>query len=160
MEPFTISTLMTKKEYGNFFYKELYRKPGTIIATLAGLCILLIAELEFAGSLNYNGTPWLDLGLGIFILLGPSLVVFVSVKRFASNPSYCDDISYTFGEDGIIMNAKTFDATLKWEHIIKIKQTKKFLLLFAAAKMAYFIKTDRLTNEQIEFIKSKVVTKK
>ena len=155
MEPFTVTTLITKKDYRNFFYGALYRKPYTVIVTLLGISIILVAYLEFSGRFYYMGLPWLDLGLGLFLILTPTLTVVMAVKRFASSPDLCNNISYTFGEDNIITRARTCDATLTWEHIIKVKETKQLLLLFSAKKAAYFIKKDQLTSAQIAFIKSK-----
>ncbi|HEY4150875.1 MAG TPA: YcxB family protein [Chitinophagaceae bacterium] len=151
---------MTKKEYGNFFYGALYKKPWTMVITFGGLALLLVAELEFSGRLYVQGMPWVDLGLAVFLILSPSLTVLLAKKRFASSLDLSNDFRFTFGEDAIVVNTKTCDATLKLEHIIKVKETRQFLLLFAGAKSAYFIKRDRLTKEQIEFIKSKVVKKK
>ncbi len=132
----------------NFFYGALYKKPATIIVTILSLGLILVATLELSGRLDYIGMPWLYLGVGTFSILSPSLSVLLAVKKFASIPDLTSNFRYTFGEDNIVVNAKTCDATYKWEHITKVKETKQFLLLSPGAKLAYFIKKDRLTNEQ------------
>jgi hypothetical protein len=156
MDSFTVTTLVTKKEYRKYLIGTLYKKPFTIIAMLLGLYMLFMAMADFQ-HLSF-GTPdsfLSDLGIGLFLVLFPVLVTLIASAKFRQNPSMHHEITYTFSEDAIIVKGLTFNSTLQWPHIIKLRETKKFLLLHPNRQTANFVDKSKLTDEQIAFIKSK-----
>jgi len=116
MNSFTVSTLVTKKDYIAYLITTLYKKPLTIIT-------------------------------------------FILSAKFNAIPSMKHEIVYTFSEDLIVIKASTCDSTMQWSHFIKVRETKKFLLLLATKRTASLVDKTKLTQEQIQFIKSKIVKK-
>ena len=157
METFTITTLLTKKDYTDYLFKEIYKKPLSILETFLGLALIVTTCLDlFHITGIYDDQPFLELGLGILLLVSPTISVLIARKSYYSNPSLSHDISYTFGEDDIKVKGLTFDSTLKWNHIVKLREFNGFLLLQSSKKSANFIKKDKLTQAQLDFIKDKV----
>ena len=54
------------------------------------------------------------------------------------------------------VEGKTFKGEFLWTHIIKQKETGKFLILYHTKRMGNFVDKTKLTPEQLQFIKSKV----
>lgn len=135
----------------------LYKKPVFIIATFIGLVISTQIVLYYFFAIGYyEETPWMELISAPFLLLFPSLIVFISVKQLKSNPSFLEDMHYTFGEAGIIIQGITFKGEFAWTHVVKLKEIGKFLVLYHSKRFGNFIDKTSLTAEQLLFIKSKV----
>ncbi|MET3128973.1 hypothetical protein ABID42_004095 [Arcicella rosea] len=160
MEDFTIKTRLTTKEYTRVMYLGLYKKPVFIFATLLGLYLLTTVLLDYLKVINYyTDTPIYDIVIGTFLLLAPSVIVLISIRQFTSNPTFQDDITYTFSDRGVAVKGLTFNSDFLWSHIIKQKELGKFLILYHSKKFGNFIDKTKLTEEQVEFIKSRVGSK-
>ena len=95
----------------------------------------------------------------IILLISPNVLVLISLRSYSTNPTLQQSRTYIFAEDCIIVKGLGFESTFKWEYIIKLKETKTFLLLFSSKKSAQFIEKNKLTKPELDFIKSKVVKK-
>jgi len=157
MEDFTITTRTTTKEYAKAMLIGLYKKPGFIIATFAGLYLLITVILYHLKIINYySDTPYFDFFCGLFLLFGPILITLIAVRQFNSNPSFQHNIKYTFSDKGMAVEGHTFKGEFLWAHIIKQKEISKFLILYHSKRMGNFIDKTKLTTGQLQFIKAKV----
>jgi hypothetical protein len=160
MEDFTIKTRLTTKEYSRVMFVGLYKKPAFILATLLGLYLVTTAFLDYLKVIDYySETPLYEIICGTFLLLAPSLIVLIAVRQFTSNPSFQNDMTYTFGDGGVVIQGLTFKSEFLWTHIIKQKELGKFLILYHNKKFGNFIDKTKLTADQLDFIKSKVSRK-
>ncbi len=94
--------------------------------------------------------------VGLLLLIFPSLIVWISVGQFKSNPSFSKPIVYTFDEEGYRSKGETFKTEIAWKHIIKTKEIDNFLILYHTKKTGNFIDKAQLNTDQLHFIKSKV----
>lgn len=157
MTPFSIDTLLTKKDYTIYLYRHTYKRPYTVIITIIGLFLVLLSTLDFMSVINvYEEKPFLELGIGLFLLLSPTISILIARNSYYSNPSLRHNITYTFGEDEIKIKGLTFESAMQWNHIVKLKEFNNYLLLYSSKKIASFVKKNNMTKAQIEFIKSKV----
>ena len=157
MDDFTITTRITRNDYSKFMYAALYKRPLYILATLLALFLVVTVILNYIGVINlYTETPYFETITALFILIGPTIIVLVTSKGYVSNPSMQHDMIYTFKNDGISLQGHTFKSELSWKHIVKIRETKKYLLLYSSKKLGNFIDKSKLSAEQIQFIKSKI----
>jgi hypothetical protein len=157
MNDFSITTRLTTKEYAKIMFLGLYRKPGFILATLIGLYYAVTIILDYLNIVDwYADTPTFEIACGAFLLLATTLIVFIAVRQFKSNPSFQNDMTYTFGDNGVACQGLTFKSEFLWTHIIKEKEIGKFLILYQSKKFGSFIDKTKLTTEQLQFIKSKV----
>ena len=157
MDDFSITTRLTTNDYSKVLIIGFYKKPGFILVTILGLYLFTTVILDHFKIINYySDTPYFELFFGLFLLLGPTLITAIAVRQFISNPSFRDDIKYTFGEKGMAVEGITFKSKFLWAHIIKQKEISNFLILYHTKKMGNFIDKTKLTAEQIQFIKSKV----
>lgn len=157
MNNFSITTRLTTKEYTKIMFVGLYKKPGFILATILGLYYATTIILNYLKVIDcYSDTPTFEIVCGAFLLFAPTLIVFISVRQFTSNPSFQNDITYTFSDNGVACQGLTFKSEFLWTHIIKQKELGKFLILYHNKKFGNFIDKTKLTTEQLQFIKSKV----
>lgn len=157
LEDFSITTRLSEKEYSKVMFLGLYRKPGFIAAAIFGIYFLVTIVLDhFKIIAYYSETPYLEIFLGLFLLLFPSLIVLASVRQFRSNPSFQHEMTFTFGEDGYKVQGLNFKGEFQWAHIIKRKEIKDFLILYHNKRAGNFIDKTKLTTGQLQFIKSKV----
>ena len=154
MNSFTVTTLITKKDYIAYLITSIYKRPLTIIMFFVGLYMLLmVARPSLFG---YPTSPVSNLVFGLFLVLNPFIITFILSAKFNAIPSMRHEIVYTFSEDLIVIKASTFDATMQWSHFIKLRETKRFLLLQSSKRTASLIDKTKITQEQIQFIKSKI----
>jgi len=160
MTPFSITTRISTKEYSRFMLTGIYKKPAFILATTIGMYYAITLALHYLDIIEwYNGTPVFEICLGTFLLLAPLLIVFISVQQFKSNPSFQNDMNFTFSEDSYRVEGLTFKSEFSWNHIIKQKEVGRFLILYHNKRLGNFIDKTKLTEEQLQFIKSKVAQK-
>ncbi|MBS1914706.1 MAG: YcxB family protein [Bacteroidetes bacterium] len=157
MQEFTITTRMPKKEYANAIFFGLYKKPGFILVSILGLFFLTTTILNYFKITNYHTySPMIDFLWGLFFLISPALYTLIVVGQFNSNPNFQHDIKYTFSENELKVEGRTFRGEFLWGHIIKYREIGNFLILYHSKNMGNFIDKTKLTTQQLQFIKSKV----
>ncbi len=144
MEDFIITSSLTKNEYAKVVFLGLCRKPAFILIMLFAIYLLIFDDSYI---------------LGAFFILSPLIVTLIAVNQYKSNASYRSDIKYTFGENGMSVEAPTCKSEFTWKHIVKHKQISDFLILYHSNRTGNFIDTRKLNAEQLKFIKDKVVHK-
>jgi hypothetical protein len=160
LENFTITTRLTTKEYAKVMFIGLYKKPAFILSGLLGLYFTTTVVLHYLNVIQfYDDTPLFEVCCGLFLLLFPSLILIIAVRQFNSNPSFQNDIHYTFSDQGVAVNGLTYKSEFVWAHIIKQRELGKFLILYHNKKFGNFIDKTTLTSEQLQFVKSKVAKK-
>jgi len=154
---FSITSKLNKQDYTKLMFIGLYKKPVFIICTIVGLYLLTTVVLDYLHIISfYPSTPLFEMICGSFLLLVPTLIVMMAIYQFKSNPSFQNDIIYTFSEDGIVIQGITFKSEISWAHITKQKEIGRFLVLYSSKKFGNLIDKSKLTEDQLLFIKKKV----
>jgi len=157
---FSITSKMTPREYAKVMFIGLYKKPAFILCAVVGLYLLTTVFLDYLGVINYYDTkPLFEISGGAFLVLAPTLIVIISVRQFKSNPSFQNDIAYTFNDDGMAVQGITFKSEVSWRHIIKQKEIAGFLILYHTKRFGNFIDKSKLSEDQLLFIKTKITGK-
>jgi hypothetical protein len=157
---FSITSMLNKQDYTKVMFIGLYKKPVFILSTIVGLYLLTTVFLDHFHIISYYpSTPFFEITGGLFLVLVPTLIVMMSVYQFKSNPSFQNDIIYTFSEDGIVIQGITFKSEVSWVHITKHKEIGQFLILYHAKKFGNLIDKSKLTAEQLLFIKTNATKK-
>ncbi|WP_245845563.1 YcxB family protein [Mucilaginibacter xinganensis] len=151
---------MNTPDYTRVMFIGLYKKPVFILFSIFGLYLLTTVALDYFGVINYYATqPLLELISGVFLVFAPTLIVIMAVSQFKSNPNFQNDIAYSFSDDGIVIQGTTFKSEISWAHIIKQKEISGFLILYHTKKFGNFIDKSKLSNDQLLFIKTKIIKK-
>ncbi len=155
MQPFATTTLLTKKDFNAYAYREVYRKPYYIGATALGVYLVVISIRDAFAAKYDGGVFMMELVAGFFMLAVPAINVRRARKITFAKLSMQHPLEYTFSEDSVKVKGFSIETVHSWEHITKVKETKEFLLLFTSRNVAYFIKKDGLNAEQVAFIYAK-----
>lgn len=59
-------------------------------------------------------------------------------------------MTYTFSENGVVIQGSTFKSEFLWEHIVKQKELDKFLILYHSKKFGNFIDKTKMTVDQLD----------
>lgn len=130
MEEFSITTRLTEKEYTKVMFLGLYRKPGFIAAGILGFYFLVTIVLDYFKIIAYySDTPYLEIFLGLFLLLFPSLIVIASVRQFRSNPSFQNEMTFTFSEDGYTPRHLNKSKVIYFLFVSRFHHLKQFRIL-------------------------------
>jgi len=117
--------------------------------------------LEFIGILNFV------LGTFAVVLLGV-LVVFYTLlrwkhrysKEYKSNKVLQETSSITLAESGIQMVSSVAEMKLGWNQVKRIEETKHFFAVLLSQMTGIVLPKAGLSTEVVEFLRSKVKTKK
>lgn len=141
-----VKTHITFKDFLMFHLKN----------SLIRIIVFPIIALIFFGINYYNAdndnrefmesaSVWL-LVFFVFIIIR----TYFSVKNiFYSNKNIQEMISYTFTDEKIRTEGKTFDAYVTWDSIYKVKEKKEWLLIYQTAQTMNMVPKKFFTKDQI-----------
>jgi len=144
---------MTAKEYSTVVFMGLYRRPGNILMTIAGV-VLILGGFKLIPL--YTTDPYLEIFIGLYFLLFPLIVTWRFLRQFRSTQRLEDEISYTFSEAGVKVRTPASEGEYPWPQFLKRKELGKFLILYYDKNIGTYIDKTQLTAAQLEFIRSKV----
>ena len=160
---------MIEKEFTptvSLFYKasrEIFHSNMVSLAFYGfflGLPALLLTYYVARGmSLNHvvfaEVPAWAVLAICVFYALAfmPALQYWGVRKSVLSNPSANQAQHYTVSEEGIRNHGLGVEVTLSWDKVVRIHESKSFLLFYISKYVAYFIPLNLLSPSEIEEIK-------
>ena len=156
MEAFSVITQLTKEQYSRLVLRQTYKQVYVRYLTIVGVIIFLTSILELLHIIHiYSETPVFQFIFGLLVLTFPLLIMSQSKKAYDSNQKLQHDIKYTFREENI--NIQTFSSygTFDWSNIIKTEEIGNYLFLYSGKTAAEIIEINKLSKEQLDYIKSK-----
>lgn len=152
-----IRNTITARDLINVTIKAFYERISAKIIVAAGL---VISILLVTGIIKLNFIDKLDTCFIIFVLFInlflPLYLIYYAKNQYSTNKLYQRPMYYTFGDATIIYKGEGAEGIYDWKLIMKYKETKHFLFIYFSSRQLIFIKRDGLTNEQLNFIKSKI----
>ena len=150
MYPITISTQISQGDYLKLSYLLTYRKPILIFCSIAGLGMLVLSLLHFAGLYMVDGqTPYIPLVAGFFMAVYlPFAVYRNSNKTYTSNRLLQEKINYQFDLERINVIGESFKSEIEWKNIYKILELKNWVLIYQNSAVANLVPKKSLNKEQ------------
>ena len=163
-QPYTmiveVENLITKKDLRKITIKAFYKRPSSQMLLYLGI---LSAALLCTGVVSLNSADKVQnyflLFLIVLNLIMPFYLARYADQQYSTSTVLKGSMRYVFGEEKISFQGDGIEGNYDWNKIIKYSEMKHFLLLYFSAQQITFIKTDTLTAEQLNFIKSKIQTK-
>lgn len=151
---FTIKTELDYETMLSCAKLRFWSRKNIICLVFLGILSLLAFTFDMIGGGIFFGVASIII-LALWFLL--PIIVKKKFKKntFAKNTS----VVYKFNEDKTINivttrnDEKLSEINLKQPDIIKIKETKQFLLIFVSKHLAYYINKKLLSSSQIQIIK-------
>lgn len=158
--PFSLTSRITKKDFIWCSFLETYRRPPFIMIGIFGLAMFVSGLLEVAGLISFHrSSVYSALFGGLFVVLIPLLLAWLTSVQLKSNPAMLKDMKYTFREDGYSVAGDTFSTDISWRHIIRQRESGKYIILYHNSNLGNFIDKTKMTAEQLAFVKGKVAGK-
>lgn len=161
MDNFSLTTQLSQQEYCKLFIQLSYKQRKYQVFTMMSILMIIVSVLRFfMKSILSANVQWILFCISIYFLVLFPIIVWLRAKKiYQSNPGLQAPIKYRFTENGVSLTGSDKTSDFEWKEFGKVQQTKSFLLMYNYNRAAYFIKLKDLTQEQIEFIQSKVETK-
>lgn len=128
-----------------------FKKPKYLIY----IFIMLVSLVSYKTTLSTleldSDVPFL---IVLVLLMYPILVVYQIRNNYKTTKVFQEILEYHISNERLHIKGATFEATQKWEHFVKIKETSIYILLYTNKMVATFV-DKRLFKEKelIEFKK-------
>jgi len=149
---------LTQSEYAKVTLKLTYKNIAVQLFTAVGVICMILLLLQWFGLRKIFDTeaPMFPFLIATINILLPFSVLGYAQKHFASNLTLQRSFKFVFDDEKISYFAEGDQGQLNWEYVIKYSCINNFLLIYISNVSAYLIKTDELSDEQLNFIKSKI----
>jgi hypothetical protein len=116
--------------YRNLVMGLSFKKPGFIVA----LGLILMFSLSLMVNREYMTIPsesdyLMFVLIGIFIL-SPVLTLIQTKRLYNKNIIFQERLNYSLTNDSIRIKGETVDSVQKWAHFQRIRETKRFFMLY------------------------------
>lgn len=135
----------------NTNYRCLSGVLGLIISVLA--FVMLIA---FWGRLTYTYRVMLILVVLAFPVVNPCMLAFKAFRQFKLSPSYKKPLTYTFSDEGILVEQGEQSQMIKWDKICRLMLTKRMLAIYTGRMNAFVIPVSELGSDRGNILTSVV----
>ncbi len=127
------------KDYRNLIFGLSYKKP--IYLVLLGILFLFTLTLLTSKG---NAQNHFDSNYFIFIILGfvivsPIFTLYQIKKIYKSSKIFYEHLDYFLTNESIQIKGETVESIQKWTHFFKIKETKKFFMLYHGEMVAILL---------------------
>lgn len=109
---------------------------------------LFLGSVPFSTWFRYNG--WLVIGLPLFFVVGIPLIQRRSSKRlWEATPTLQGELAYSFDPSGIELTSPHSRTQMQWASVVRIVETREFMLLFLNKMSAHFVPISSFSGEDI-----------
>ena len=136
------------RDYRNLIFRLTYTTPLILYANIMGLAIMFSSIL----SGNYNNI--LNMAIGLFLILMPVAVIVQSNKNFHATRMLNERTSYEFDAKNIHIMGETFSSTIEWSSLFKVKELKRWVLLYTGENVANIVSKNSLSSEDMDTLRS------
>jgi hypothetical protein len=155
MQPFTIHIHISPDDFRSIALHRIFRRPVTIVLmALAFLCILLNV-LAFFGIIDGAVSAEIPLIYLLFPVVVVGLALFRAMASYKSSARLREGIDYTFSEEEVRAKAADSEWAYKWSAVQRSAEMKKYFLIYVTKTSAEILLKEKLTAEQMEFIRIK-----
>lgn len=130
----TVHTKLTKKDYINASLTVMFSRP---FVRYFLVIIFLIALINTVSGISNGANPLSGILPPLIILILYSSFVYFSVgKAYTSNARASESMEYSFEEGNLIIKGESFKSELSWDKVLKVTQTKNWLLVWQNRQIA------------------------
>ncbi|HEY9002925.1 MAG TPA: hypothetical protein VIM89_16340 [Mucilaginibacter sp.] len=154
MNNFSISRQITLKDYRQLSFNLTYKRWWVILINALALVFIVLLIITKGKILNDNDFSSIGVAL-IFMAIWFPIGIFLAVRRnFKSNYRLHEFITYNLSEDGFSVTGESFNSTMDWTKVYKIRIIEGWLLIYSNRIVANLIKIGPDDQGNIEALKS------
>lgn len=154
MHELKIESKVSLNDYIRFLYLLTYRKPGVIIISFTGLILIILPVLYFFDLYTViDKPPYLPFLSGFLItILFPLYIYLAGRRNFRSNILLQEKIEFTFTMEKVYLKGGSFESSITWDKIYKIRSLRNWLLFYQdKTRLNFMIKNSFSGDQQKEF---------
>ena len=140
-------------EYRKLIMLLTYKHPVMLFLTLIGLVLVLLPLFTTTGFTNVSY-------IGVVLILLPPASWIQARRQYDSNKPLSEKIEYVFTPDNISLTGQTFNTTISWESLYKVKEMRDWFLLYTNRQVAFVIPKSAWAEEDIAIFRSFVINVK
>lgn len=131
------------------FFTAVFRKPVMILLMIIGginLVFYGIIKSKVIGEVSHNEEFHLYIGLGLVVFF-PLWLFWRAGKMYTKNPALQERINMKIDAEKISIEGQTFGGDFEWEHVVKVKQTKRWVIMNRGGNIVQFIPLSSFKSE-------------
>jgi hypothetical protein len=150
MQNVVITQQLTLKDFLRFrldmIFKNIFLKVFFGFLILTGIIPLigLIIDPE-----NETGNLSTTLIYFVIILALPAFILIQARSSFQSHKSLHEKMTYIFSTEGIQVNGESFSTNSNWTAIVKVRETRKRILLFQSNNLANILLKKNMSSDDL-----------
>ncbi len=151
---------ITLKEYERLVLKIYYQKTELRLLVVAGFISLVLMLLNWFGvaKIFEDDIPWAPFCLVFINTSLPFTLRTNAYKRYHTR-SFQSPLIYTIDDKKISWVRKGSEGYLAWDYITKYELINDFMLLHTDNNTGIYVRRSKLSEEEYNFITSKIKTK-
>lgn len=137
------------KDYRILVLRLSFRSPIILY------CIFLGVGFLVAGILSSNENQLFVFAIGIVFISFPFLSFLLAKRNYDSSKNLKEAVLYEFNLDNIIIKGESFNSTMRWSSLYKVKELNNWILLYTSKNIALCIpKSGFDSDAELQAIKS------
>ena len=146
-------------EFQKEFFQQTYRHAYLRTKIMFGAAIVFLV-LGIVGLALHIGiaAPIVLIALGVYELFGVPIKRHFWLKKYFNDNNSGKEVSYTFTGSDFKAESSVGKSEIKWEGIIKAKETDKGFLLWLQKELHMYLPKSVLPEEAINLIRKKCLT--
>ena len=150
----TIQVKVTVMDMYSFLMHHSYSGiQGILNLFISGGAIVLL--LCGVGKGNTLAMTALVLAAALFTVINPINLLLKSIKQVVLLPTFRKPLSYTFGEEGILVRQEEAEMLTGWNEVVRVVETRRSILVYMSAVRAYILPKKQYA-EQVDAVKKQL----
>jgi hypothetical protein len=142
---FSFNNKIEYKDYRNLILELTFKKPWI-------LAIFIILLLNFVGLFTNFKQYQTNIGYLIpflILILIPIFLIIQIKSNYKNQKSLHEEIFYSLDNLSVKITGQSFNSEIKWDYYIKVKETKRFFLLYQNKTSANILNKSRMSDNDI-----------
>lgn len=148
----TFDVKMNQKVMYNFLMHHTYSGFSGFFSTAVGIAILVLFFVTLGEEDPTKSVVYAIFGV-LFLIYLPGSLFMKAVQQVKLNPVYKKPLTYTIDENGITSQQDDQKAEVKWENLLKIRETRLSLLIYTG-KAYCFVLPKEAMGSQVSTVKT------
>lgn len=150
MKKLEIDIHIKPQQYQKLLLQLVTRKPVFIFFAVLGVAAVVYLGAYIMGYFPTITTfPFPVLVFILALLFLPYIIYKKGKADYYQNPIVNERVRYMMDEDGIAVAGESFTGAFDWESILKVSESKEWILIKYKDKTSAFIPKHDMTNDEV-----------
>jgi hypothetical protein len=142
-----VNSKMDFADYRTLMLKLTYTNPIVLYVNVIGLGMLMPSLMN--GELSLTG-----IAIGFVFIALPVVAIFQFRGNYNASKTLKEMASYEFDVKNIVITGETFNTSLQWSSLYKVKEMNNWFMLYTAKNVAIIVSKRSFSPEDIATLRS------